>query len=447
MTRKKRRVFQHDMEERSRALVRRVLPREWVVRDYMPDYGIDIAVEIFEPVGVRKGRWLAKAVGESFFAQIKSVSSEIVRRLRVCPKGNVGETEIDVIPYRIDVELLLMVQSLGAGVPVLLFLVTLDTERLYFICINDVIDKCIIPDDEMFAQKRTKTVYIPIQNFVSDSESSVVPLRFLAKRAKMYSAFNTFAYQENQVRHLIEPLYLSAECGLDLPSIDTLSNLVSAIKRYDFWKTTNMWKPIADVYKEVLKLEQLLTQFSLGRRASVVDSVAESRDRALLSEVVDSEEALSVTTAEVLGDRVGRTWALLKNLGNMYEELCREWFLPTCLGVLARSSLGNETLAERVLRQARSGRLDEERLLPTRKRREEDLKHEMEKLAAREGWYEVVAGRAQEMARGEVSARRRAEVVAVREIRGWRREVERLAPHRLEEFDAGIRHALGRQER
>ena len=140
---KKRRVFQHGMEERSRALVRSILPREWVVRDYMPDYGIDIAVEIFETVGDPKAEnGVAEAIGELFFAQIKSTGREIVRRLKVCPrhsaeKGFLGDAaienkddfeEVDAIPYRIDTKLLSTVQSLRAGIPVLLFLVTLDTE-------------------------------------------------------------------------------------------------------------------------------------------------------------------------------------------------------------------------------------------------------------------------------------------------------------------------------
>ena len=39
-------------------------------------------------------------------------------------------------------------------------------------------------------------------------------------------------------------------------------------------------------------------------------------------------------------------------------------------------------------------------------------------------------------------ARRNAEIMVVQEVMRWRREVERFSPERLDEFDAGIQHAL-----
>ena len=45
--------------------------------------------------------------------------------------------------------------------------------------------------------------------------------------------------------------------------------------------------------------------------------------------------------------------------------------------------------------------------------------------------------------RGPASpARRNAEIMVVQEVTRWRREVERFTPARLEEFEAGIHHAL-----
>ncbi|MFF9048060.1 hypothetical protein [Streptomyces parvulus] len=51
MAHKKRRNFRHVMEGDSGALLRSTLPREWVLHEYAPDYGIGGTVEIFEPVG------------------------------------------------------------------------------------------------------------------------------------------------------------------------------------------------------------------------------------------------------------------------------------------------------------------------------------------------------------------------------------------------------------
>ena len=45
-------------------------------------------------------------------------------------------------------------------------------------------------------------------------------------------------------------------------------------------------------------------------------------------------------------------------------------------------------------------------------------------------------------ATGSIPARRNAEIMVVQEVMRWRREVERFSLERLDEFDAGIQHAL-----
>ena len=64
---------------------------------------------------------------------------------------------------------------------------------------------------------------------------------------------------------------------------------------------------------------------------------------------------------------------------------------PVC--VPAEPSL-EEPLARRVLRQARSGQLDEDRLLPGQDKRERDLTKKLDKLAAQAGWYTFVSAQA-----------------------------------------------------
>ena len=94
-----------------------------------------------------------------------------------------------------------------------------------------------------------------------------------------------------------------------------------------------------------------------------------------------------------------------------------------------------ETTADRVLRQARTGRLDEDRLLPPDDKRARDVSKKLDRLAAGDGWYKFVAGAAHTMATGKVPQRRNAEVSVVTEITRWRREVGRFAPDRLGEFE------------
>ena len=51
MAHKKRRVFQHVMEDHSYEIIKRSLPQEWVIREFnRPDYGIDLVIELFEKI-------------------------------------------------------------------------------------------------------------------------------------------------------------------------------------------------------------------------------------------------------------------------------------------------------------------------------------------------------------------------------------------------------------
>lgn len=51
-----KRPRQHQIEDESRTAFRTVLPKEWVFRDSIPDYGIDGEVEIFDKNGLGTGR-------------------------------------------------------------------------------------------------------------------------------------------------------------------------------------------------------------------------------------------------------------------------------------------------------------------------------------------------------------------------------------------------------
>ena len=91
MATKKRRVIQHEMEEESRALVRRILPKNWVVRDYVPDYGIDLAVEVFErsPDSTSTAP-AAEAAGEWFFCTSKIYKHDSHSQTQGIPQTQCG---------------------------------------------------------------------------------------------------------------------------------------------------------------------------------------------------------------------------------------------------------------------------------------------------------------------------------------------------------------------
>lgn len=349
MAHKKRRVAPHMMETESRQIVEQILPTEWVVRNYVPDYGIDVAVEIFDRIdGLGK---TAETAGEWFFAQIKSIQRTDTIKKKVYPRDNVEKVsqsdpyrqpmdqyfEIDVIRCRIDTDTLLTVQSLGSGVPVILFLVTLDTKQLYFVCLNDFIDKCVIPADPDFSNKRSTTVYIPVENRISGSQLSVVPIRFLAKRMKLYSAFAKFTYQGSELPRLFgaSRLALPTYRG-DPSSVGTLLHFIGIIKRYDFWDSTDMWAIVPTLYGEILLIERMLKTIQMQRDISTEELAKEVPELRICQSDQGNELDCS-TWQSVVFPRIESTWRRLRNLNNVYEECCREWFLPTYFAQLASS--------------------------------------------------------------------------------------------------------------
>ena len=104
--------------------------------------------------------------------------------------------------------------------------------------------------------------------------------------------------------------------------------------------------------------------------------------------------------------------------------------------------ISEEPPAERVLRQVRSGKLDEARLLPSAEKRARDVGKKLDRLAAQQGWYIFMAGQAYAVATGKAPAKRNAEIMAVEQVPRWRSEVSRFAPDRLVEFDELISDAL-----
>ena len=313
---RKRRSFQQIMEEQSLDIIRKVLPEEWVIHEYKPDYGIDFIVEVFKYLDGKKE--VAETLGELFFVQAKSIMISKVASVRVYPRANVEKTtvleetreeyiEIEAIRFELEVSELATIQAMGAAVPVLLFLVVLDIAKVYFVCLNDIIDKVIIPSDPGYDQRGKKTVLVPLKNEINPTEDCLIPLRFLARRSKLYAAFAKFQYQFHEVLRYDQRLALSPD-NFDFISFrGMIQKFIKTAQQLDIWHTVE-WSPV---------------QWSFAEIAAVSEN---------LSHWTDSEEAFDLVSLMV---QVVECWRKLDNLSRMFEELCREWFLPTFLAQLA----------------------------------------------------------------------------------------------------------------
>jgi hypothetical protein len=335
MAHKKRRVQQHIMEDRSREVLKGFLPEEWVIRDYKPDYGIDIAVELFQYVDPERTK--ADTLGETFFGQIKSTDKVTTRSVSVHPRYNVEKKpltenldkskEITVISLPLEVGELLTVQAMSPALPVILFLVELDSERVFFVCLNDLIDKVILPSDPSFASKEHKTIWIPIENELSLEENSFTALKFYAKRPKLYAAFTKFTYQEHELSYLRDHLsFVPIEELIHSEELLTIRHFLRGILEYDFWGTTPMWTAIADCYELALRTANLIDK-ATAAGGFTCEMFPESKG---LSQRMREDEEFIVRS--FFTHHLVATWSSLKNLANMHEEICREWSLPTFMG-------------------------------------------------------------------------------------------------------------------
>jgi len=310
---RKQRSLNQVKEDISVRVLREKLPEEWVVHSYGADYGIDCVIELFDFIDENKKT--VETLGENFFVQLKSSDCIEYSERKAYGRGNVAKgdlienksdyVEIPVAKFKLDMSDILTVQSMGIAIPVILILVDTNTERAFFICLNDYIDKILIPEDPGYASKGTKTIYIPMANEILDEKNALVALRAYGKRSKMYGAFSLFNYQLKEIWRMqgktAMPHFVSLE-----EAINMIKTFVDIALRQDIWSGHEFWEPMAWSQNDLLVLKEKL---SLGVKPE------------------DYQQFLMYCS--------NYTWHRLTNLSNMYEELVREWFMPTYLAMLA----------------------------------------------------------------------------------------------------------------
>ncbi|MHA6790910.1 DUF4365 domain-containing protein [Pseudomonas bijieensis] len=309
---RKRRSINQVKEEISVQVLRERLPEQWVIHDYGADYGIDCVIELFD--FVEGDATVAETLGENIFVQLKGSSSISYGTRRAYHRGNVAKgplaesreqyDDIPVAKFQLEMSEILTVQAMGVAVPVLLVLVDTITREAYFICLNDYIDKVIIPEDPMYCEKGHKTINIPLANKISLHEDHLVPLRAYGKRSKMYGAFGTFRYQHDEIRRAAGRMLVAENMPRE-NVIAMIKNFASVSLRLDIWKGHEFWKPMAWSHAD---LSDILENIQSGFATENFDGLLEYCDV--------------------------HVWRRLANLSNMYEELVREWFMPTSLAVL-----------------------------------------------------------------------------------------------------------------
>jgi hypothetical protein len=306
----KRRAPQHLIDERGIALLKRLLPENWVVREYRPDYGLDFAVEVFEDASAQ----YPQTLGEHFFIQLKSAESPSVGNLNLHRRGNVEKgreqlddepsTSIEVYSLSLETSELVTVERMGVGLPVLLVIADLSREKCIFVCLNDYVDKILVPRFDDYRDAKSRTIHLPASNDISTTVGQIA-LRWYAKRSKLFSAFQRFTYQNSELNW--------AEHG-DWRSL--AEHFAQKIVRYDFWDDVEMC-PIIGHYRDGLRRFIETGQPGLLERSIPLVDI-----KTFEGELDDHLRKVDVFLL----------WNGLSVLPKNYEDVWREWFLPTDLG-------------------------------------------------------------------------------------------------------------------
>lgn len=321
----KKQSEQHIIDAEGQQLLRSLLPRHWILRQYQPDYGIDFVLEVFSgPKAVGTHNVTYETLGEHLFIQLKTVAEVAHMPLQLYSRSNVEKQrevldktdligQLETVRFSLETSELATVERMGIGVPVLLVVADLSRSKCYFVCLNDYIDKILIPRHDDYKAKGSRTIHVPIANEVGDKEKGLIRLRWYAKRAKLYAAFQKFVFQ-------------AAELGyeLDSPGGPSMARyFASRISEYDFWDNTEMWDVIAEYGAAVKRFRDGGRPGLVRLDVSAVLNSAEG-DGELAKDIVDV----------ILGQDILELWRRLALLPRSYEDICREWCLPTALGYM-----------------------------------------------------------------------------------------------------------------
>ena len=121
-------------------------------------------------------------------------------------------------------------------------------------------------------------------------------------------------------------------------------HFLRTVLAYDFWTTTQAWSAIELMHMRAEATATMITQaIAGGSLCSILAHRLESEDA---SESVESKDDM---LRFLFASDIQSTFDQLANLGNMFEEICREWFLPTYLGMLLSSTQFDDRCSSKLL--------------------------------------------------------------------------------------------------
>lgn len=317
----KKRSGAHMKGEKGVSILKALFPDEWVVREYIPDYGIDLDVELFD----NKGQGLITK-GEHVLFQVKGTeklnkgTKKIYSRMNV-EKGYKEDKSdcytMEVVKYSIDRDLLTAIERMGSAVPVLLCVVDIINRDAYCVCLNDYIEKVLIPQKADYYNQKTVVIDIPIKNYVNTDAGKHI-IEWYGKRAKLYAFFNKVHYQLKELQYCSSLEYKNLS-----------DHFLKILCRLDIWSAVDYFPALKDIKKDIdYYLEHHSTEMSDKMLKTMIER----------EEDVDSTKYEGTYCAEEISLRefcltssLNRLWERLCLVADIFEENAKEAFLPSYL--------------------------------------------------------------------------------------------------------------------
>ena len=110
--------------------------------------------------------------------------------------------------------------------------------------------------------------------------------------------------------------------------LDLVRHFLSVILRYDFWTRIPEWQPIGHSHQELTALNGLLVAKGVEYDLLALQTYMMHEPAMNLNQEWVRSMRLEDARMQVLL-HISHIWHRLANLGRIYEEMAREWFLPT----------------------------------------------------------------------------------------------------------------------
>lgn len=138
---------------------------------------------------------------------------------------------------------------MGSAVPVLLVIVDIINKNAYYVCLNDYIEKVIIPINPNYTRQESLVINIPESNIIK-STKDILPIKWYAKRAKLFALFSKANYQRSELNYM-----------RDENLTTDILHFANIIRRFDAWGASKYFYALKDVQVELdYLLENKTTQ-------------------------------------------------------------------------------------------------------------------------------------------------------------------------------------------